>query len=153
MENKDLSNDEVILCEDIVEIKNNYELTLTSKKIVIEKDKKAVEVINLNDIKVYNEKVQIHQNGAEVNIQTINKNIIISFSNILKANKFVRSIVDTVTGTTMTKRSVKKINGAIDTVDDVLGIDTRDTIKNAVEVGVSGSLIGSLLGSKISKKK
>ena len=71
---------------------------------------------------------------------------------MIKANKFTRLIIDTVTNTTMTKRGVKKINGAIDTVDDVLGIDTRGAIKNVVEGGTSGGLVGSILG-KVTKNK
>ncbi len=152
MVNYSLESDEVILCEDVVEYKNNFNLTLTSKKIIIEKDKEIVDNINLEDIKIYNDKVQVHQNGCEVELQTVNKKITIVFSNMIKANKFTRLIIDTVTNTTMTKRGVKKINGAIDTVDDVLGIDTRGAIKNVVEGGTSGGLVGSILG-KVTKNK
>ena len=150
MMNYSLESDEVILCEDVVEYKNNFNLILTSKKIIIEKDKEIVDNINLEDIKIYNDKV--HQNGCEVELQTVNKKITIVFSNMIKANKFTRLIIDTVTNTTMTKRGVKKINGAIDTVDDVLGIDTRGAIKNVVEGGTSGGLVGSILG-KVTKNK
>ena len=53
---------------------------------------------------------------------------------MFKANKFVNKIVNTITETTKMSRGVKKINNAIDTVDNVLGIDTRDTIKVGITV-------------------
>jgi len=100
MENYELKLNEVILYEDTVkysEFKGNLQLTLTSQKIIFEKEKgilkkekELIDIINLEDIKIYNDKVQIGQKGAEVSIQTINKNIKISFYDIFKANKFVK---------------------------------------------------------------
>ena len=69
---------------------------------------------------------------------------------MLKANKFVTKVIDTITGTTITERSTSKIKGAINTVDDVLGIDTRSTLKGVVENGITGTL---LKGIKNKKKK
>ncbi len=60
---------------------------------------------------------------------------------MLRANKFVGKIVDTVTGTTLTKRSTEKIKGVFNTVDDVLGIDTRGTLKGVVENGITSTLL------------
>ena len=65
---------------------------------------------------------------------------------MFKANKFVNKIVNTITGTTRMSRGVKKINNAIDTVDDVLGIDTRDTIKGVIGITV-------LTGKKLRGKR
>ena len=65
---------------------------------------------------------------------------------MFKANKFVNKIVNTITGTTRMSRGVKKINNAIDTVDNVLGIDTRDTIKGVIGITV-------LTGNKLRGKK
>lgn len=56
---------------------------------------------------------------------------------MFKANKFVTGIVDTVTKTTVAKRNTDKINNAIDTVDNVLGIDTRGTLKGVIENGIT----------------
>ena len=158
MKNYELESDEVILYEDIVtysEAKGSLQLTLTSQKLIFEKEKgilkkekELIDVINLEDIKIYNDKVQIQQKGAEVRIQTINKNIKVSFYSIFKANKFVTKIVDTITGTTMTERSTDKIKGAINTVNDVLGIDTRDTLKGVVENGIAGTLIKGIKKKK-----
>lgn len=158
MKNYELESDEVILYEDIVtysEAKGSLQLTLTSQKLIFEKEKgilkkekELIDVINLEDIKIYNDKVQIQQKGAEVRIQTINKNIKVSFYSIFKANKFATKIVDTITGTTMTERSTDKIKGAINTVNDVLGIDTRDTLKGVVENGIAGTLMKGIKKKK-----
>ena len=146
MENYELGIDEVILFEDEVthnKLKERLKLTLTSRKIIFEKEKEKIlmEIINLEDIKIYNEKVQVKQKGLEVIIQTTKDNIIITFYGMLRANKFVGKIVDTVTGTTLTKRSTEKIKGVFNTVDDVLGIDTRGTLKGVVENGITSTLL------------
>ncbi|MCI8362714.1 MAG: hypothetical protein HFJ41_06320 [Clostridia bacterium] len=151
MKNYELGTNEVILYEDIIrhsKVKGSVELTLTSQKIIFEKEKgilkkekELIDIINLEDIKIYNDKVQIQQKGVEVNIQTINENIKISFYSMFKANKFVTNIINTITGTTITKRGTDKINTAINTVNDVLGIDTRDTLKEVIENGIAGTLI------------
>lgn len=149
--NYELDSNEVILCEEVVtysEFKGSLQMVLTSKKIVLEKEKgiikkqkELIDIINLEDIKIYNEKAQIQQKGVDVNIQTVSKNIKISFDGIIKANKFVTKIIDTITGTTMTQRSTNKIKDAINVVDDVLGMNTRDTIKGVMENGVVNSLL------------
>lgn len=158
MKNYELNSDEVVLFEDVItysEAKGSIQLTLTSRKIIFEKEKglfkkekELVDTINLEDIKIYNGKAQIQQKGTDVNIQTINKNVKVSFYGVLKANKFVMKIVDTITGTTITERSTNKIKGAIDTVDDVLGIDTRDTIKGVVENGLTNVLFKGIKKNK-----
>lgn len=39
---------------------------------------------------------------------------------------------------------MKKFKGAINTVDDVLGFDTRDTIKGVLENGITGTLFNGI---------
>ena len=46
-------------------------------------------MILLENIKTYNNAVQIKQKGAEVEIQTIQKNINLMFSGIIEAKSFV----------------------------------------------------------------
>jgi len=151
MKNYELEQEEVILLEDIImhnEFKESLCLTLTSKRMIFEKEKGLLkkelvlkDILDLEDIKIYNNKAQIQQKGVEVSIQTIKKNIKISFSGILKANKFVTKVIDTITGTTVTERGTTKIKKTIDTVDDVLGINTRETLKGVVENGIAGTLL------------
>ena len=158
MQNFELESEEVILYEDFVnsnEFKGHLKLTLTSQKIIFEKEKglfkkelNLVDIIFLENIKFYNDKVQIKQKGSNVIIQTTNKNITISFSDILKARKFVNNVIDTITGTTIAKRGSNKIKDAFNIVDDTLGLDTRGTIKGLVENGVKNTILNGIKKNK-----
>ena len=87
----------------------------------------------LDNIKTYNNKPQIHQKNCDVFMQTIDKNFSLRFSGIIEAKKFVTKIVDAITGTSMFKRGAEKIKDTFNTVDDVLGFNTRDTVKGVIE--------------------
>ena len=63
---------------------------------------------------------------------------------MLEARKFAGKIVDTVTGTTLAKRSSNKIKDAFTMVDDTLGLDTRGTIKGVLEQGVKGTILNGI---------
>ena len=106
-----------------------------------EEDKKVINIVNISDIKLYNNKVQVHQKNTEVYIQTIKNNFTIKFDNAIEAVKFVTKVTDVVTGTTMSDRGVKKVKNAFDKVDDVLGFDTRGTVKGVIENGITGTLL------------
>ena len=150
MTNFELLADEVVLYEGIVTSKNykgSLQLTLTSHKIVLEKEKgifkkerELVDVIMLETVKFYNNAAQIKQKNDTVEVQTTDKNIALVFSGMLEARKFTGKIVDAVTGTTLAKRSSDKIKDAFGMVDDTLGLDTRGTIKGILENGVKGTL-------------
>lgn len=81
MGNYELQIDEVVLYEGIVRsstFKGSVRLTLTSKRMIFEKEKglfkkelEVIDVILLENIKTYNNAVQVKQKGAEVEIQTI----------------------------------------------------------------------------------
>lgn len=158
MQNFELESEEVILYEEFVnsnEFKGHLKLTLTSQKIIFEKEKglfkkelELVDIIFLENIKFYNDKVQVKQKGSNVIIQTTNKNITISFSDILKARKFVNNVIDTITGTTIAKRGSNKIKDAFNIVDDTLGLDTRGTIKGLVENGVKNTILNGIKKNK-----
>ena len=77
--------------------------------------------------------MQIQQKSNEVNIQTINKNVKVSFYSVFKAKEFVTKIIDTITDTTITERNKDRIKNALNNVDDVLGIKSKDIIKGVVE--------------------
>ena len=150
MENYILKADEVILYEHNVS-SNNYKkiplyITLTSQNIFLEKVAKNgqrtfIESFALENIKFFNEKPQVEQKMGLVKIQTIEKNLEFDFGGLLEARKFTLKIVDLLTGTTFTKRCADKVKGAIDMVDDTLGLDVRDTIKGVLQSGVKGVLI------------
>lgn len=154
MQNYELHADEVVLYEGEVTskaYKGNLQLTLTSKKIVLEKEKglfkkerELVDIIPLENVKFYNDTAQVRQKSDSVEIQTIEKNIAFVFSGMLEARKFTGKIVNAVTGTTLAKRSSDKVKGAFDMVDETLGLDTRGAIKGLVENGLKGTLINGI---------
>lgn len=158
MANFELLSDEVVLYEGAVsssQHKGSLLITLTSLKIVLEKEKglfkktrELVDVIELATIKFYNDTVQIKQKGCDVEIQTTTGNTIFTFSGVLEAGKFKGKIVNAATGTTLAKRVSDKTKGAFEMVDETLGLDTRDAIKGVLEQGVKGVILNG-----ISKKK
>lgn len=162
MANYELQPEEVVLYENSVtckEYKGILLMTLTSQKLVFEKEKglfkrerELIDVILLESVKFYNDTAQIKQKGLEVEVQTVEKNLTIMFSGMIEARKFTGKIVDAVTGTTLAKRSSNKIKEAIMMVDDTLGLDTRGTIKGVLEKGIKGTIINGI-GNSISKKK
>mgnify|MGYP004635239893 CR=1 FL=1 len=70
--------------------------------------------------------------------------------------KFVTKITDAITHKTLTDRSFDKVKETFDKVDDVLGFDTRGTVKGVLENGIGGTLfkgIGIGKGKSTKKKK
>lgn len=126
-------------------------MTLTSQKIIFEREKglfkkerELVDIIMLENVKIYNDTAQIKQKISEVEIQTVEKNLTLEFSGMLEARKFTGKIVDAVTGTTLAKRGSNKIKDAFSMVDDTLGLDTRGTIKGVLENGVKGTILNGI---------
>lgn len=154
MTNYELQADEVILYEGTVtskQYKGSMQLTLTSYKIVLEKEKglfkkerELIDILLLENVKFYNDEAQIKQKAETVEIQTVEKNVTFVFSGMLEARKFVGKIVNAVTGTTIAKRGSNKIKDAFNMVDDTLGLDTRGTIKGVLENGVKGTLLNGI---------
>ena len=145
MNNYELAKDEVILYENSY-LQEYSKLILTSKKIIFEKTNTVKiglfktktetivsDIIMLEDIKQYNGKPQINQKNADVNIQATEKNLTIKFYGMIEAKKFVTKITDAITGTTLFKRGTEKVKETFNTVDDVLGFNTRDTVKGVLE--------------------
>ena len=154
MANYDLQSDEVVLYEGVVtgsNAKGTMQVTLTTRQLVFEREKgflkkqsELVEVIQLEDVKFYNEEAQVKQKGSSVTIQTVEENITLAFSGMLEARKFTGRIIDAITGTTVAKRGSERIKSAFKMVDDTLGFDTRGTIKGLVENGVKGTIINGI---------
>lgn len=154
MANYELQPEEVVLYEGAVTrkaYKGNLLMTLTSQKLIFEKEKglfkkerELVDIILLESVKFYNDAAQIKQKGSEVEVQTVEQNLTIVFSGMIEARKFTGKIVDAVTGTTLAKRSSNKIKDAFTMVDDTLGLDTRGTIKGVLEKGVKGTILNGI---------
>ena len=155
--NYKIDTDEVILYEGSVgykiesEKKKRLLFKLTSKKMIFEqekglfkKTKELIDIINLNDIKIFNGEVQCKQKLEELYIQTNQKNVYLIFDGIFEAKKVSNKIIDTITGTSMTERGSSKIKGALDLVDETLGLDTRGITKGIIENGVKGTIINGI---------
>ncbi|MBQ7140440.1 MAG: hypothetical protein IJO32_02930 [Bacilli bacterium] len=157
MNNYELENDEVLLYENTVfrdDIKGKLNLILTSKKIIFCKgvkkkyglfkttiENQTIDIVLLKNIKIYNDSVQVKQKGTKIYIQTIQNNFNIELENIIEAVKLTTKIIDIITGTNIVERGTNKINKAINTVDNVVGFNTRDTIKGVVENGITGTIL------------
>ena len=81
-------------------IKELLQLTLTSQKIIFEKEKglfkkerELIDILPLDSVKVYNDATQVKQKGDTVEVQTVSKNLSIVFSGMLDARKFTAKIV------------------------------------------------------------
>ena len=154
MVNFDLQSDEVVLQEAAVtckSLKGTILLTLTSQKIVLEREKgffkkerELIEIIMIESIKVYNNEAQVKHKGNMVDIQTINENISFAFAGMLEARRFAGKVIDTVTGTTLAQRSSERVKNAFGVVDDALGLDTRGAIKGIIENGVKGTILNGI---------
>ena len=146
----ELQAEEVILYEGIVTCKlykGRVKLILTSQKIVFEREKgivkknrEIIDTIPLNSIKFYNDIAQIKPKGAEVDVQTTQKNLAIVFPGVIEARKFTGKAIDAVTGTTGARRSSNIIKEAFTVVDDTLGLDTRKTVKSVLENGLKDTI-------------
>ena len=114
-----MENNQLILYETIVKYdkpKFDTKLIVTKKKINLEKKKgifkkeyKIIESINIDDIKIYNDKVKVINNNAEVEIDTISKIYKVTCNNIIEAKKLVEEIIKIKTGANLIERTSNKV--------------------------------------------
>ena len=150
MGNYQIDPEEVVLAEKDVTCdlaKGTLKMTLTSKKLVFEKQrgllKKELDLIgilSLSEVKSFNGELQIKQKGSSVSIQTVAQSCSISFKNIIEARLFLEKARDAATGTTVVDRGSSAAKGAFGVMDDVLGMDTREVVKGVMHDGVKGVL-------------
>ncbi|MBQ6323702.1 MAG: hypothetical protein IJI22_02595 [Bacilli bacterium] len=156
--NYEIGKDEVILYEGKVGFKKmgaSTNFILTSKKMIFEKEKglfkkekEVLDVIELNKIKTYNNALQIKQKMTELEIQTEEQKLSLYFNGMIEAKKVMTKIINATTNTTVAKRGSEKVKGAIDLVDDTLGLDTRGVVRGVVENGIKGTLINGIKKKK-----
>ncbi len=157
MENYSLQANEVLLYKG--EAYNGIEIMLTNLNLIIVKKtqklfKKAqVEtfVYSKDDIKIYNDIPQVKQKESSVEIFLTLEEIKFDFYSRTEAHKFVNAVYELLTGKSTATRGAEKIKSAIKLVDNTLGIDTMDTVKNVMENGIAGSLLGGI-GKKVGIK-
>lgn len=81
-------------------------------------------------------------------MQTTKNNFNINFNSIVEAMKFVTKVTDAITETTISERGTEKVKGAFNKVDDVLGFNTRETLKGVIENGITGTLLKGIKKNK-----
>lgn len=121
----------------------NLVFVITIKKFLA-KSQIEVETHPIEEIKFYNNIPQIKQKNTHVEIFLTCDEIAVSFESIFEAGKFVNTALRLLTGKTMAERGADKVKGAVGLVDDTLGINTIGTVKNVLENGIAGSLLGGL---------
>lgn len=132
-------------------ILTNLNLVLTGNGI--RANSYDTKIIPVETIKEYNGDIQVKQNGLDTEIFFENGEQLISFPSKHDVRKFTDKIFEVYTGKKKSERGAAKVKNAIKLVDDTLGIDTLDTIKNVAEGGVVGAVFGTSFGGKKGKKK
>ena len=121
----------------------NLVFVITIKKFLA-KSQIEVEAYPVEEIKIYNNAPQIKQKNSRVEIFLSCGEFVANFDSMFEAGKFVNSALRLLTGKSLAERSADKVKGAVGLVDDTLGINTVDTVKNVLENGITGSLLGGI---------
>lgn len=166
MENYKLKSDEVVLYKGNVSLVGNSgatEIVLTNTNLVFistykklfSKEEISVLEYSIEDIKMYENKPHIISKGNKAEIYLIDNEIVAEFSSKNELHKFLGVINKLLTGETSAQRGAKKIRGAIDLVDEALGINTVEAIGNVIKNGVVNSVTGAVgkIGKAITSKK
>lgn len=156
MKNYSLKPNESVLyqcnaCDNVEVILTNLNLVLikTTKKL-FQKNQIAVDVYPKENIKIYNGVPQIKQKDCSVEIYLTSTEEKIKFLSKRDVHKFVNAVFELLTGKSIATRGAQKIKNAVVLVDNTLGINTVDTVKNVIENGVAGGVLG-VLGKTVKK--
>lgn len=164
MKNYELGSDEVVLFKSNVflpEDEAGGEILLTNKFfVVLRQIKKPFTkteikacVYPLEEVKTYKDKPYIKVNKNQVDLYFAGGEESVVFEKKGDVGKFVTETINAITGKTSLERGVQKIGGAVDSVDNSLGIDTRATVKNVVKKGVGIFLDSKSLVTKAPAEK
>lgn len=123
-------------------------VVITKTKKLFSKEQVDLELFPVEEIKVYNDIPQIKQTDCKVEVYLTNTEITLSFDSKFAAHKFANAANKLITGKSMSERGAEKVKGAVNLVDNTLGISTVGTIKSVVENGVVGTVFGGL-GKKV----
>lgn len=157
MSNYQLKNDEVILYEGQVsfeKLKSNINFTLTNQNMIFEKEKgifkkklKVIDMIPIENIKMYKEKVQIKQKNSTIKMQTTDKNVAFTCSNALEAKKIIEEIINIKTDSNTLDRAVKKANNLKKNLKSIANLSLACIMipKAAIEIKENGKEIVKIL--------
>lgn len=154
MENYSLQSDESVIYKgdvSLIDKNGSTNMILTNLNIVLvtknkklfQKEEVEIETYPIEDIKIYDNVPQIKIEGDVVEIYFTSIEKKVRFYSKIELHKFVNAAVKLLTGKSMAKRGAEKIKSAVNLVDNTLGINTIDTVKNVIENGVTGTILGA----------
>ena len=117
-----------------------------------EREETDVTVFPVCDIKLYKDIPQIKVKDSSVEIFFATSEEKLDFPSKIEAHKFVHIAYELLTGKSLATRGAEKVKKAISLVDDTLGFNTIGTVRNVMENGITGSLMGKI-GKKIKNNK
>lgn len=152
-----LAPEEVLLYRGEAQFKHNNtvgEVLLTSTNIVeitktkkmFQKERVFVQPYAVRGVKFYRDAPKITLQNSTLEVQTADGTILLEFGDRGQARKFEALLFELLTGLTSVQRDAQRVRGTINVVDEALGINTMETIKNVASKGVLGSLVDGLSG-------
>lgn len=161
MGNYALQSDEVVIYKNecrLIDENVMAELILTNFSVVIikkakklfEEEQVAIEAYPIDEIKIYNDIPQIKQNGSHVEIFFTGEEIAVDLISKNEVSKFINKALELLTGKNRVKRASDKVKSVIGVVDDTLGINSVEALKNVAGKSLGGAVFG--IGKKILTK-
>lgn len=157
MSNYNLLADEVVLYKGIAKRQSSengqVEVLLTNLNIVLIDtidDVTSVETLPIATLKIYKGIPQVKHKGLNVEMYFTSGEQYLTFANRVEIHKLVKAIYELVTGKTQFERGALKVKKGIETTNDTLGIDTVETVRNAVLIGLGASIEMSNLNNETS---
>lgn len=144
-ERKDQKEAEIILT-------NLYFVFVLKTKKFLQKLSIDLESFPLSDVKIYNEQPQIKNKGTSVEIFFKHGERLLEFESKKEARKFTATAMEVLTGYNVVLRGLKKSKQAVESVDEVLGINSVGVAQAVVSQGVGGLLLNGTDKKNNSKK-
>ena len=127
----------------------NINIVFMKKRIGLFSDSIAdIEVYPVENIKVYNGVPQIKHNKCDVEVFLLDCKKEIYFFSSKEMHKFINAACERITGQSVSERGAKKINNAINMVDEALGVNTVGSVVNFFEKGAKRALFGGFVQRK-----
>ena len=155
MKHYDLGDDEVVLFKTdgarlSGEISDSTFVMVTNYNLVIVRTPELAEgecavitdVYPIADIKIYKEDPQVKRKKGRVEVYLKGAELELEFIQPKEAAAFRTAVFDLITGKTSLKRGMEKVRGAIDDIDDALGVDTVGTIAQVTKAGLGSRIKG-----------
>lgn len=169
MEHYDLDETEVVLYKGNVtlpNLKGDTQLILTNINLVLitrvkkllAKEQVSVESYPMNEIKYYRDIPQVLRKGNLLELYFLHEEVEFSFNSSSDARKFVNATLTLLTNKTNFERKAEKVKSTISTLDNSLGINSKNITTNLLANNVVGKTMGSIgkgikTVGKIFKKK